>query len=155
MINKLNQHFQNTKLVQLIILNSLSYVQHTKWKIIPIYMLLSLGQKRDFVSDSVSIQSNLQSTLNQHPIWFYTHPMSQNQKIQDIRALVTFGQPKIFGVFVQFEIQSNSIQINVNLIDSNSSNESKIKKSKIPKITIHSAKVNKLGKIIPNQFSSN
>ena len=81
--------------------------------------------------------------------------MSQNQKYQDIRAYTPFGQTKDFGVFVQFEIQSNSIQINVNLIDSNSSNESKIKKSKIPKITIHSAKVNKLGKIIPNQFSSN
>ena len=114
-------------------LNSLSHVKHTIWKIKPIYMLLSLGQKRDFVSDSVSIQSNLQSTSNHHPKWFHTHPMSQNQKIQDIRALHAFGQGKDLGIFVQFEIQSNSIQININLIDSNSSNESKIKKSKIPK----------------------
>ena len=59
--------------------------------------------------------------------------MSQNQKIQDIRAYTPFGQEREFGVFVRFEIQSNSIQININLIDSNSSNESKIKKSKIPK----------------------
>ena len=54
-------------------------------------------------------------------------------KIQDIRGIIQFGQLKDFGDFVQFEIQSNSIQINVNLIDSNSSNELKIKKSKIPK----------------------
>ena len=134
---------------------SLSYVKHTNWKIKPIYMLKGLGQKRDFVSDSVSIQSNLQSTSNHHPKWFHTHPMSQNQKIQDIRAYTPFGQTKDFGVFVQFEIQSNSIQINVNLIDSNSSNESKIKKSKIPKIQLYSANMSYLGKIIPNGFSSN
>ena len=81
--------------------------------------------------------------------------MSQNQKIQDIRGNIPFGQTKDFGVFVQFEIQSNSIQINVNLIDSNSSNELKIKKSKIPKIITHSAMALILGKIIPNHFSSN
>ena len=114
-------------------INSLLYVQHTNWKIKPIYMRKGLVQKRDFVSDSVSIQSNPQSTSNHHPKWFHTHPMSQNQKHQDIRALHAFGQHRIFGVFVQFEIQSSSTQINVNLIDSNSSNESKIKKSKIPK----------------------
>ena len=136
-------------------LNSLSYVQHTNWKIKPIYMLKGLGQKKDFVSDSVSIQSNPQSTLNQHPKWFHTHPMSQNQKIQDIRAYTPFGHHKNFGVFVQFDIQSNSIQINVNLIDSNSSNESKIKKSKIQKFPIHSANMSYLGKIIPNGFSTN
>ena len=62
--------------------------------------------------------------------------MSQNQKYQDIRAYTPFGQTKDFGVFVQFEIQSNSIQIIVNLIDSNSSNESKNKNSKNPK-SIH------------------
>ena len=84
----------------------------------------------------------------------YTSNITKS-KIQDIRAYIQFGKGEGLGIFVQFEIQSNSIQINVNLIDSNSSNESKIKKSKIPKITIHSAKVNKLGKIIPNQFSSN
>ena len=82
--------------------------------------------------------------------------MSQNQKIQDIRALVTFGQPKIFGVFVQFEIQSNSIQINnINLNDSNSSNESKSQNSKNQNHHLYSAKVTHLGKIIPNQFSTN
>ena len=62
--------------------------------------------------------------------------MFKNQNYQDIRGIIQFGQLKDFGVFVQFEIQSNSIQININLIDSNSSNESKIKISKNPKIHI-------------------
>ena len=54
-------------------------------------------------------------------------------KIQDIRGIVDSAKVKVLGVFVQFEIQSNSIQNNINLNDSISSNELKIKKSKIPK----------------------
>ena len=48
-------------------------------------------------------------------------------------AYIQFGQGECLGIFVQFEIQSNSIQINVNLIDSNSSNELKNQKIQDPK----------------------
>ena len=84
----------------------------------------------------------------------YTSNVTKS-KLPRIRAIKPFGQHRIFGVFVQFEIQSNSIQININLNDSNSSNELKIKNSKNPKTLIHSAMMKFLGKMIPNHFSTN
>ena len=66
----------------------------------------------------------------------YTSNVTKSKKYQDIRGIVDSAKVKVLGVFVQFEIQSNSIQININLNDSNSSNESKSKNSKNPKSSI-------------------
>ena len=47
----------------------------------PNHASLCLGNIGDFMSDSNSIQLIPQSTLNQHPQSFPTHPMNQKTKI--------------------------------------------------------------------------
>ena len=120
------------------------------------FTCLKVSAKRGILCP-IRFRSN--RTYNRHQITIlndFTHIQCHKiKKYQDIRAYIQFGQGECLGVFVRFEIQSNSIQINVNLIDSNSSNESKIKKSKTQNYHIHSAKVSILGKIIPNHFSTN